>query len=1213
MGTEATGRAVQGGPKIRVVPVTGETRLADAAKGAEPAFGRTLRVSLAMRGGVSLAVWIGGAVAELDLLRRIRLYERDGAPVAFLITPGAEPPTLETRLRASIYAELLWMRGYDRVEFDLLAGTSAGGLNAVVYAVAQRAGASIDALRIMWADVGGLWGLLNLPGRDEIHALMRGEDLFRREVHRGLTEIYATQPSHPDLRAEHVDVDLSATAIDARDELEPDSNEGRAHFRFRATVPQGRTNRIPSRHDHEADAREDDLSLDRLALAARSTSSLPGGFEPAEITSRTRIDRTLHGGPMATGDRDDLRHAFSGHREPPDVPYRVVDGAVFDNVPIERAMRAARGRASERNADRVLLFLDPDPDPGPDDLLAWDAGASRFFRAIGAQVSRMFRTEPVARETADVQRFNATRRVEDARRRAAVSLVESAGWSQAAVEDRRAAYVRAMGASVAERLADAISGPSLWQVSTDLEQRCRYLPIARTRLLAFTEMVEGDYRQAADDEAARDARLVSASALADAANCVLAWARDLEAIPEADGARRLRSFPEVRATAYSALELATAHVDRSTARVLEHVRRFVLRAHPRRLAQPRREEARPWMRQWRISDTEPGNDLRDAWYALDACVADLLAENARLTGTPDGLGSHAEARATASPWTMLRVPASGVTPGAVDLAALMCPAGIPPALSPVGYWSIGVDERPDRPFTFTALHAGQRRAALQEALRAPTDRDLPGELLARLADTPETSTLTPQSKLAGYGLGNFLGFLSASWRVNDWLWGRLDAAAGVVRFFDSLEPNRVRASAAIRIAQDTVLSDADHDAEVVERAATGDPGNGGAERTPLVVPPVVDPPFQAPTPSARARLRGGVDALGDLPPGYLVGIASRGLRLIDRVALRPAHRIARWLLGALLAVLRPVLAVLPAVIDPPRAAAIAGVVGGAGWVLSWRALDAPGPWAWIGAGLVAAGLVGWLVAAGWGSDERWRRVREAVRAQEHGGDLAADRVEDAESASRLAATAPMFLAVVAIAVAATAILAGNPLMAVLTTGTAVVFVVAAARSFTAVPRPVARVARLRAWAGVSTLVALGVVVPLLLQASGAADRDEALALLSAGVVPSWPAALVVLAVAGAAVSTLLLAGWLPPFWRRRRARPVDLVRVTAYAVAAGAVAWIVPAGVAWAATGDPTAAPGWQAVAFLIAWANVVWWMPDRVTEGFTPDDAPRRAAARTG
>ena len=38
----------------------------------------TLRLALAMRGGVSLAVWIGGAVAEIDVLRRAAPAKKDG-------------------------------------------------------------------------------------------------------------------------------------------------------------------------------------------------------------------------------------------------------------------------------------------------------------------------------------------------------------------------------------------------------------------------------------------------------------------------------------------------------------------------------------------------------------------------------------------------------------------------------------------------------------------------------------------------------------------------------------------------------------------------------------------------------------------------------------------------------------------------------------------------------------------------------------------------------------------------------------------------------------------------------------------------------------------------------------------------------------------------------------------------------------------------------
>ena len=70
-----------------------------------------------MRGGVSLSVWIGGACAEVDELRTSVRSEQD-APPAF-------------------WRLLLDLTGHDTVAVDILAGASAGGLNAVIYAAAQ--------------------------------------------------------------------------------------------------------------------------------------------------------------------------------------------------------------------------------------------------------------------------------------------------------------------------------------------------------------------------------------------------------------------------------------------------------------------------------------------------------------------------------------------------------------------------------------------------------------------------------------------------------------------------------------------------------------------------------------------------------------------------------------------------------------------------------------------------------------------------------------------------------------------------------------------------------------------------------------------------------------------------------------------------------------------------------------------------------------------
>ena len=59
---------------------------ADAGTASAGPFGRTLRIALAMKGGVSLAVWIGGAVAELDVLRRVRIVGERQDPRAVLLT-----------------------------------------------------------------------------------------------------------------------------------------------------------------------------------------------------------------------------------------------------------------------------------------------------------------------------------------------------------------------------------------------------------------------------------------------------------------------------------------------------------------------------------------------------------------------------------------------------------------------------------------------------------------------------------------------------------------------------------------------------------------------------------------------------------------------------------------------------------------------------------------------------------------------------------------------------------------------------------------------------------------------------------------------------------------------------------------------------------------------------------------------------------------------
>ncbi|MFB9960029.1 DUF3376 domain-containing protein [Agromyces bracchium] len=1207
-GVTTTGRRVE----LVVVP-SGE-RVADVLArrpGATPSFNRTLRVALAMRGGVSLAVWIGGTVAELDVLRRIRLYDLGDLTLAIVPETPGRPLTEPVRVRLRAYAEMLDAAGYDRVEFDLLAGASAGGLNAVVYAVAQRAGTGLDRLLRTWGSVGGFWGLLHPPGARRILALMQGEKYFRSETDKALVEIYDTDDRHPDLVSEYTAVDLSATVIDANDEFEEDANEGRGHFRFVGDDGHRLDNRIPARHrelettDRPVDpaVRDDDLTnLSRLALAARSTSSLPGGFEPAAIDSfhgdaGTGDEAGIDGGPG-------MRFAFAGHRAEASTPYRVVDGAVFDNVPIERALRAARSRVSDRRADRAMIFLDPEPDPPLGGRVDWDPNASRFFRAIKSMFDKQLRRESVAREVAELERFNTDQQVARARFEGAAPLVASALADPAGVVARRPAYLRALAVDLADHLAETIAAPSLWQLHSSLEHRRRYRPIPLVRLTAMADAATD--RVAALPPSHRDAFARSPLALADAANCVLGWTRALEALPAEPGARHGFAFGEVREAAYAALTAALAWRDRVTVRVLEATADFAERG-----VDPTADDLRGWIDLW-LAESRRFREP-DLWDGLDRAVARLRIAIVNVEREIAAGSRELEPRWAGSPWRPL---AEGPMLSAVDLPPLYHSAGIPPALSSVRYWAIGVDEPPADPQEYLALAQDRWYSMLGRVLRTP---DLsPSEAAAAVEAASAEVSLDRGSKLAGYGVGNFLGFLARDWRVNDWWWGRLDGAAGIARFLTSLASDAVQTTRAVRILQDAVLAEAD-EPEVVARALSPlEPVPGparAAAQDPESAPaaPAASASLEEAGTARRARMRAGTDTIFNLDPSYRFAIASRTVRLFDRVVVQPVGRGMRWLAWAALFLLRPLLVPVPTLFDPPRLALVSGFVAAVAWLLTWDDVEFDSIW-WLGVALVS-GLVAVAVIAGSvGSRLRhWSAVAEAL-----GGELG----RAAGQARKRALRPAWFMASVAIASVfpfVIAIIGSNFLLMLLCLGVTIVLTAIAVRAATAASRAPIPGREARTIGMISVFALLGGVLPIAQLLTEFATRDHTPAALEVPRDLNW----VALAVGASAVTIALTWDWLRIRYRpivddderpaatgeRRRIAWINLINwftVTVASVIAGlgayALAKLVTLGIA-PLLGDTIAA-----TAFIVVWANVVWWMPDGIRRLPRTDDRVERA-----
>jgi hypothetical protein len=146
-----------------------------------------LRLALAMRGGVSLAVWIGGAVAEIELLRRSTPTAGAAASAA---ATGADVPIAG---RGAMYRQLLAAAGYTTVAVDVLVGASAGGLNASIYAASQVYGFDFDAMAAVWVRLGDLGALLRRPDvaaeSGSPPSLLLGDDYFLTEFRSQLTAL----------------------------------------------------------------------------------------------------------------------------------------------------------------------------------------------------------------------------------------------------------------------------------------------------------------------------------------------------------------------------------------------------------------------------------------------------------------------------------------------------------------------------------------------------------------------------------------------------------------------------------------------------------------------------------------------------------------------------------------------------------------------------------------------------------------------------------------------------------------------------------------------------------------------------------------------------------------------------------------------------------------------------------------------------------------
>lgn len=297
------------------------------------------RLAVVLNGGVSLAVWMGGFARELDNVRRAS--EGRSGPV-----DGAD---VQAQAEHRLFE--LWQEHTvsTRIGVDVIAGTSAGGLNGVLLAMAIAGDTPLTMLRSLWMraaqlDASGLLG----PQDGQAASVLNG-DYFLDQV-RGALHSLATSS-----RTEGADVVLTVTSTalrgtprtvrDARGAVftQPDH---RRRFEFRRTGQRVQYDATAAVGKEFSTSTQDDfVNVNAVALTARASASFPVAFAPVPESDQMR--REFRRWPTwETGSELEW----------------LADGGILDNSPFEPVLRAISERPVESTWHRTLCYVVPSAD-----------------------------------------------------------------------------------------------------------------------------------------------------------------------------------------------------------------------------------------------------------------------------------------------------------------------------------------------------------------------------------------------------------------------------------------------------------------------------------------------------------------------------------------------------------------------------------------------------------------------------------------------------------------------------------------------------------------------------------------------------------------------------------------------------------------------------------------------------------------------------------
>lgn len=337
--------------------------------------GQEIRFAVVLNGGASLAVWMGGVTHELHELTH-------------------------TEERRGVYGELLnILRAKARV--DVIAGTSAGGINGAFLALGQVfRGVKLGKMGEMWADLGAFEKLIRSPLEANMPSLLNGEYFLveLRKAFDGVLDDARPLTPYP-IKDRPVDLFLTTTLLNGTIHRFSDcfgqniwETEYTGRFIF---------SRQPHDHglpegDHFIDDQKEAKLATKLALAARSTGSHPWVFEASFIRVQ---DPEEHTAPGTSEEQVNMygRVNFTSSSY-------VIDGGVLLNKPVKPVLEAIWRKPAGPQIHRILLYVNPHPGREPEQK---DLGETpSLMRVLAASNNRWVMQQSIHEELHAIRQAN---------------------------------------------------------------------------------------------------------------------------------------------------------------------------------------------------------------------------------------------------------------------------------------------------------------------------------------------------------------------------------------------------------------------------------------------------------------------------------------------------------------------------------------------------------------------------------------------------------------------------------------------------------------------------------------------------------------------------------------------------------------------------------------------------------------------------------------